>query len=146
MSLSLAATVLLLRGGDSGLEVFMVKRHQDMGFASGALVFPGGKLDPADGDEAHIEFCTGGDILAPDERGMRVCAIRETFEESGILLAHDGDGSELVSGDRAEKLQNRYRDKLNAGEMSIWEMARAEGLRLACESLIPYAHWITPEG
>ncbi|MDP6430237.1 MAG: NUDIX domain-containing protein [Rhodospirillales bacterium] len=145
MSLSLAATVLMLRDTEAGLEVFMVKRHKKMGFAGGALVFPGGRLDDADGDESHIRFCTGGEHLSPDERALRVCAIRETFEESGVLLAHDGDASELLSGGRAEDLQARYRDKLNAGETGIWEMAAAENLKLACESLTPFAHWITPE-
>lgn len=145
-SMSLAATVLLLRETEAGPEVFMIKRHQKMGFAAGALVFPGGRLDEADGDEGRIHLCTGGETLSAEERAMRVCAIRETFEESGILLAHDGDAPELVSGARARDLQDRYRDKLNEGEASIWGMAAAENLKLACESLTPFAHWITPAG
>ncbi len=145
-TMSLAATVLVLRDTEAGPEVFMIKRHQKMGFAAGALVFPGGRLDEADGDESRIQFCTGGGTLSADERAMRVCAIRETFEESGILLAHGGDAPELVSGERARGLQDRYRDKLNKGEASIWEMAAAENLKLACESLTPFGHWITPVG
>ncbi|MBT4750486.1 MAG: NUDIX domain-containing protein [Rhodospirillaceae bacterium] len=142
----LAATVLMLRDTEAGPEVFMIKRHQKMGFAAGALVFPGGRLDVADGDESRIRLCTGGDSLGADERAMRVCAIRETFEESGVLLAHDGDAPDLVSGERARGLQDRYRDKLNEGETSIWEIAAAENLKLACENLIPFGHWITPAG
>jgi 8-oxo-dGTP pyrophosphatase MutT (NUDIX family) len=143
---SLAATVLMLRDTEAGPEVFMIKRHQKMGFAGGALVFPGGRLDQADGDESRLRFCTGGDTLDAAERAMRVCAIRETFEESGILLAHDGDAPELLSGERARELQARYRDKMNRGETGIWDMAAAENLKLACGNLTPFAHWITPEG
>ena len=99
-SLSLAATVLMLRDTRAGLEVFMIKRHQKMGFAAGALVFPGGSLDQADADASRIPLCAGGDNLAAGERAMRVCAIRETFEESGILLAHDGDEKALVERKR----------------------------------------------
>ena len=145
-TLSLAATVLMLRDTEAGPEVFMIKRHQKMGFAAGALVFPGGRLDQADGDESCLRFCTGGDTLDAAERAMRVCAIRETFEESGILLAHDGDAPELLSGERARELQARYRDKMNRGETGIWDMAAAENLKLACGNLTPFAHWITPEG
>jgi len=141
----LAATVLMLRDTEAGPEVFMIKRHQEMGFAAGALVFPGGRLDEADGDERRIQLCAGGETLRAAERAMRVCAIRETFEESGVLLAHVGDAPDLVSGERARDLQQRYRDNLNAGETSIWEMAAAENLKLACASLTPFAHWITPE-
>ena len=143
-SMSLAATVLMLRDTGAGPEVFMIKRHQKMGFAAGALVFPGGRLDQADGDASRVPLCSDGDSIGASERAMRVCAIRETFEESGILLAHDDDEKALVSGARARDLQDRYRDKLNAGETNIWEMAAAENLKLACESLAPFAHWITP--
>jgi len=143
---SLAATVLMLRDTEVGPEVFMIKRHQNMNFAAGALVFPGGRLDQADGDESRLQYCTGASHLSAQERALRVCAIRETFEESGILLAHDGDAPEFLSGDRVRDLQAQYRDKLNQGDINIWDIASAENLKLACENLTLFAHWITPEG
>src|SRR5690606_18604027 len=91
----LSATILLLRDGAQGLEVFMVVRHQQIDFASGALVFPGGKLAAGDRDPRAHARCDGVDGLPPDEIALRISAIREAFEESGILLARRGDGSAL---------------------------------------------------
>src|SRR5260221_14786458 len=77
-----AATVLLLRDGAAGLEVFMVVRHYAIDFASGALVFPGGSVDPGDHDlAAQVGRCAAG------ATALHVAAIRETFEECGVLLA-----------------------------------------------------------
>jgi 8-oxo-dGTP pyrophosphatase MutT (NUDIX family) len=80
-----AATLLLLRDGAAGLEVLMTARHEESGFAAGALVFPGGKLD--DADAALRPYCAGAKALDDAALGFRVAAIRETFEECGILLA-----------------------------------------------------------
>ena len=77
----LAATVLLVRDGPEGLQVFMVVRHQKIDFASGALVFPGGKVDPPDWDGA------GGD----EDKAARAAALRETEEECGVRLASADD-------------------------------------------------------
>jgi len=82
-----SATIMLLRDGDTGLEVFMVKRHHQIDFASGALVFPGGKLAAGDRDPALRALCDGAEALTDDELALRAGAIREAFEESGILLA-----------------------------------------------------------
>src|SRR5271154_5008365 len=82
-----AATVLLVRDGPRGLQVFMVVRHHKIDFASGALVFPGGKVE----DDDHL--LAGGDI----ELASRVAAIRETFEECGVLLARPRGGGALVA-------------------------------------------------
>ncbi len=82
-----AATVLLVRDAPSGLEVFMAERHRGSAFAQGALVFPGGRAEPADGDPAVHARCAGTEGLTRDQITLRVAAIRETFEESGVLLA-----------------------------------------------------------
>lgn len=137
-----AATILMLRDGAEGLEVFMVVRHHQIDFASGALVFPGGKADPQDFDPAlvaHIEGCTADE----DMRAIQVSAIREAFEECGILLAHDTGGSGLVSGARLAELEP-YRTTLHDGSVSMREFLERERLTLACGHLTHFAHWVTP--
>ncbi len=139
---NLSATVLLLRDGGNGLEVFMVERHRKIDFASGALVFPGGKLDPADAALARARPANG---LSPEETAFRLCGIRETFEEAGILLARDEAGGPLVGGRRLDRLQDRYRAKLHANEISLGDIQAAEGIHYACDHMTPFAHWITPK-
>src|SRR4051812_12468994 len=88
-----ASTLLLLRDskspdGQGELEVFMMVRHHQIEFNSGALVFPGGSVDPGDADiAARRELYSGGEGLDAQALAFRIAAIRETFEESGILLA-----------------------------------------------------------
>ena len=114
-----AATVLLVRDGAEGLQVFMVVRHHKIDFASGALVFPGGKVEPED------HALAGGDA----ETAFRVAAIRETYEECGVLLARARDGGERV---------------LSADPRPFRERLEAEKLEPALDALTPFAHWITP--
>ncbi len=138
-----AATILLLRDGVPGLEVFMVKRHHQIDFVAGALVFPGGKLEKGDSDPAldeHIDCA--GDWTAP-MRALGAGAIREAFEESGILLARDARTGELVPAARLEELQP-YRHLLEKREAVLAEVLAKEKLRLALDLLVPFAHWITP--
>jgi 8-oxo-dGTP pyrophosphatase MutT (NUDIX family) len=146
-----AATVLLLRdrarGG--GLEVFMVERHREIEFAGGATVFPGGKVHPSDGSSSLHERCRGGGGLKATALAVRVAAIRESFEECGILLARPSaprGGDALVSADRLADLWKRYRAALARHELSMGELVAKEDLELACDLLVPFAHWITPEG
>ena len=82
-----AATIMLLRDGAPGLEVFMVVRHHQIDFASGALVFPGGKLDEGDKSSSIRARCDGADGVSDAELAIQVAAIREAFEECGVLLA-----------------------------------------------------------
>ncbi|MSO90102.1 MAG: NUDIX hydrolase [Acetobacteraceae bacterium] len=126
-----AATVLLLRDGPGGLEVFMVVRHDAIAFAGGALVFPGGRVDDAD----H-EFSSIG--------AFHVAAIRETFEECGVLLARPHGGANLVPADRAFAIEAKWRATLCAAEIDFATILAAEKLSLAADLLIPFAHWITP--
>lgn len=138
-----AATILLLRDGAQGLEVFMVVRHHQIDFASGALVFPGGKVDHGDMAAEVRAHCHGADGLDDDLLAMRVGAIREAFEECGVLLARPRGSDQLVDGARLASLAP-YRDRLNNGELEIGSFLTSEDLILACDMLTPYAHWITP--
>ncbi|WP_119418223.1 NUDIX hydrolase [Desertibaculum subflavum] len=141
-----SATVLLLRDAADGLEVFMVKRHHQIDFASGALVFPGGKLEKSDADPALRAMTTGGEGLDDLTLSLRIAAIRESFEECGILLARPKGSSALLAGAEAEAVESRWRAKLNANTATMTEMAAAEGLSLAVDTMVPFAHWITPVG
>ena len=138
-----AATVMMLRDSAAGIEVFMVVRHHQIDFASGALVFPGGKTDQADADPAliaHLDGCADTD----DMRAIQVSCIREAFEECGVLLARPAGSQALISGERLAELEP-YRDRLHKSELTILEFLEREQLRLACDQLIHFAHWVTPE-
>ena len=141
----LAATVLLVRDGDAGLEVFMVVRHRQIEFASGALVFPGGSAEPADFTlAAGLDRC--GLPFADDERlcALRVAAVRETFEECGVLLARPragksaGRAKDLVGGVRVAELVQK------AASATFADLLESEDLEPAIDLLTPFAHWITP--
>lgn len=138
-----SSTVLLLRDGPQGMEVFMVVRHHEIDFASGALVFPGGKLAAGDSDPEAVARCTGLAGVAPNEAALRISAIREAFEECGVLLARELGADKLIGRKRLRQLQH-YRAALDKGEIGIAQMLRDETLELACETLVPFAHWITP--
>jgi len=140
-----AATLLLVRDGPTGLEVFMVKRHHEIDFMPGAMVFPGGKLDPGDSDPALRPLCAGVDDVSDADLAMRVGAIREAFEECGVLLARERGAAELVDAARLTALETRYRDALQDESVSLVEMLEGERLVLACDRLEHFAHWITPE-
>ncbi len=128
-----ASTILLLRDDAAvGLEVFMVERHHKMGFAAAARVFPGGRVDDTD---TSLADCA--------ENAFRVAAIRETFEESGILLARPHGSSSLIASDHLKTLQPA-RPAVNAGEIKFEDLLKGENLTLATELLVPFAHWITP--
>jgi len=86
-----AATIMLLRDSPGGVEVFMVKRHHQIDFVAGALVFPGGRVDKGDSEAALRDHTDGGEEWTDVMRAMGAAAIREAFDESGILLARDVD-------------------------------------------------------
>jgi 8-oxo-dGTP pyrophosphatase MutT (NUDIX family) len=138
-----SSTLLLLRDGLAGLEVFMVKRHHQIDFASGALVFPGGKVDPHDREPGVRAHSDGAEGLDDDRLSLAACAIREGFEESGILLARDTGTPSLVDGARAAALAP-WREPLNASQTGLAAFLATERLRLAVDTLVPFAHWITP--
>jgi 8-oxo-dGTP pyrophosphatase MutT (NUDIX family) len=129
-----AATLILLRDGARGLETLMIERHTGLSFAPGALVFPGGCLS---GDD----HAGGGD----GDLTLRVAAIRECFEECGILLARGRDDSAPLDADRGSVLAERYRRRLLDGELDFSAMLTSEGLVAADDLLEPFGHWVTPE-
>src|SRR5215475_4300391 len=98
-----ASTVLLLRDSAAKeIEVFMMVRHHEIEFNSGALVFPGGSVDKNDREiAANPGLYTGGEGLDEAALSFRIAAIRETFEESGILLARPKGSTQLVDARRA---------------------------------------------
>lgn len=138
-----SATILLLRDGAGGIEVFMVKRHHQIDFASGALVFPGGKVDELDRDQALRTHTDGAANLDDLRLSLMACAIREGFEESGILLARKPGTSTYVDAATSSRLSD-WRPKLNNGDVGLAEFLTKENLRLAGDALIPFAHWVTP--
>jgi 8-oxo-dGTP pyrophosphatase MutT (NUDIX family) len=142
-SARLAATAVILRDSSEGIEAFMVVRHRAIEFASGALVFPGGKVDAQDADAAWAELAPAR--LSSGQRALRVAAAREAFEEAGLVLARRPGSQTLLPALDALRL-DRYRKPLIRGETTFYALLRREGLTLASELMIPFAHWITPEG
>jgi 8-oxo-dGTP pyrophosphatase MutT (NUDIX family) len=138
-----AATILLVRDGDAGLEVFMVKRHHEMDFGGGALVFPGGKTARDDYDPALVALADGAADWSPEFRAVAAAAIREAFEEAGVLLARDATSGEIIGTERLAAL-DLFREELEQGRIGLLDFLRRENLRLACDQLVPFAHWITP--
>ncbi|VIO75940.1 NUDIX hydrolase [Bradyrhizobium ivorense] len=144
-----ASTVLLLRDGTTSaeIEIFMMVRHHQIEFNSGALVFPGGSVDKNDNEiAASPALYSGGEGLDADALGFRIAGVRETFEESGILLARPKGSSELIDARRADELALAHRSALNEGKITFQTILTDNGLVLALDALVPYAHWITPEG
>jgi len=144
-----ATTVLLLRPsqpGDAGspLEVFMVVRHHQIDSFSGALVFPGGKLEEADGAPSLRARCGGADKIDDAELKFRVAGVREAFEECGVLPARKRGQRALIGAADLKGIEERWRAKLAKDEASIVDMVEAEDLEIATELMTPYAHWITP--
>ncbi len=134
-----ASTVLLVRDGVDGMEVFMVVRHHQIDFASGALVFPGGSLDPDDfAIAADPARHSGAGDLDEQARAFRIGALRETFEECGVLLARPRGSQALVDGRRVDAISKKAEGR------KFSELMAAEDLVLALDLLTPYAHWITP--
>ncbi|HAK62957.1 MAG TPA: NUDIX hydrolase [Alphaproteobacteria bacterium] len=138
-----AATLMLIRDSADGLEVFMVERHHQIDFATGALVFPGGKIDKADFDPGLRARCENAAHYSELELALRVGGIREAFEECGVLLAHDAGGSGLVNAGRLRDLEH-YRKELVDCQITMLEFLTKENLILLPQNLVPFAHWITP--
>ena len=145
-----ASTILLLR--DSAvtrgeIEVFMMVRHYEIDFSSGALVFPGGSVDKGDQEIiANPALYAGGEGLDASALSFRIAAIRETFEESGILLARVSGSNRLVDARHASEIEAAHRAALCEGKTTFSQILADNGLLLALDELVPYAHWITPEG
>lgn len=148
-----AATVILLRQGagpGTGVEAFLLRRTAELEFAPGACVFPGGSVDERDADPgigwagpAPEDFAAQLDVAPERARALVCAAIRETFEESGVLLAGPaGNGAGLVSNSAALAAD---RHALLTGTATLGEVLGRRGLVLRTDLLTPWARWITPE-
>ena len=145
-----AATVMLLRDSPAGrLEVYMLRRQASMAFAAGAMVFPGGSVDPRDADEqlgwAGPDAAEWGRIFdAPPElaRALVCAAVRETFEESGVLLA--GPSVDSVVEDTTSDEWEADRLALLDRSVSLAGLLNRRGLILRADLLRPWSRWITP--
>ncbi len=149
-----AALVVPVRQGPSGPEVFMMQRDPRAAFVPGVYVFPGGAVDAADGADALSACLMGRDAqgacerLALTENGLAywVAAVRECFEESGLLLARHTDGRwPQAQGERTRRWLE-LRHQLHAGEISLADVCRELDVRLALDHLHYLSHWITPRG
>jgi 8-oxo-dGTP pyrophosphatase MutT (NUDIX family) len=138
-----ASTVIILREAGAGLETFLLCRHQRSGFMGGAHVFPGGKVDPSDKEpswrarvDRPIEYITAqlGETDTEVGLGLLVAAVRETFEEAGVLLANTAEGVDLSA----------TRRRLHDGT-SFPELANDIDMKIDSLALTPYARWITPK-
>ncbi|WP_284116797.1 NUDIX hydrolase [Streptomyces fragilis] len=145
-----AATVMLLRDTDQGPVVHMLRRRASMAFAGGAYAYPGGGVDPRDDDRqvrwAGPSLAAWADRLGVDEPAAQaiVCAaVRETFEEAGVLLA--GPTEDTVVGDTTGEDWERDRAALAGHQLSFAEFLDRRGLVLRSDLLGAWARWITPE-
>jgi len=150
-----AATVMLVRDDEAGaLEVFMLRRNLQSDFVGGAYVFPGGGVDDHDRYSDLEAVCEGrSDAAASGQLGIDsgglafwVAAIRESFEEAGVLLAYDGDDLVRFDDPATEARFAAHRTAVDGGERRLVDVCRAEGLRLAVDTMYYFSHWITPEG
>lgn len=181
----LASSLLLVRDGAQGLELFLLARHPATAFAPGALVYPGGAVDESDRNPALRQRAQGVEEIDDEGLALRIAAIREAFEEGGVLLARprrsgadagmaaspepgaggtatppatppgagpDTAGSPdpdaaggLLGGERVEAIRRRFASRLAGHSLDMAELAEAENLVFACDRLVPFAHWITPE-
>ncbi len=144
-----AATIVVVRDGDDGIEAYLMRRQTSMAFAAGMYVFPGGGL--MESDVAHDVPWVGPDASewgrrfrcdASLARGLVVAAVRETFEETGILLA--GPDAETVVSDTSGDDMEAARGALEEGELAFADFLRDQGLVLRADLVGAWAHWITP--
>jgi len=146
-----AASLILLRDGERGLEVLMLRRaERDGDMRSGVTVFPGGVLDPRD-REAHGRVHGADDATLSARLGLpeggldyAIAAVRETFEEVGLLIAREADGRPVTPA-RAQALAP-WRDRLHRNEASVPMLCDAAGLTLDLSGLVYHSHWLTPPG
>jgi 8-oxo-dGTP pyrophosphatase MutT (NUDIX family) len=156
-----AATVVLLRpspgqkaarafGGALGFEVYAIRRAATMAFASGMYAFPGGSVDPTDSD-AHVAWIGptprqwGERLKLPRGAAQAVvcAAVREVFEEAGVLLA--GSGPTAVVGDVGGEEWEQIRQALVARRQSLTGALAAQHLAVRSDLLVPWSRWITPD-
>lgn len=119
-----AASILLVRDSEQGLEVLMMERAKTMRFAPGAFVFPGGKIDARDGNPAVWEGLTNGDAAA-EGAAFRIGVLRELYEEAAVALTVEASSLDP--------------------DLEFSAALTAEGACLNIADIVPFAHWVTPE-
>ena len=154
-----AATLILMRDVNrarTGIEILLVRRHSKSSFMPGAYVFPGGAVETADYTTQAERVCDGlsfeqaqgiiPDASPPEKAlGFFVAAIRETFEEAGILLANREATNVIAFSEEGKARFTGYRRQVRKDPFSFVTIIEREGLKLAAENLFYFAHWITPE-
>jgi 8-oxo-dGTP pyrophosphatase MutT (NUDIX family) len=150
----LAATTIVVRARGAQPEILLLKRGEHARFMPNAYVFAGGALDPGDESADACDLCEGLSDRCASERlklpsnGLRffIAAVREVFEECGLLLAYDSRGElvDLTSWDESRLQELRL--QLSAGQLSLAALCKAQGWRLAVDRLAFFSHWITPPG
>lgn len=138
-----AATLVLVRDGPGGLQTLMIVRHQEVAFAQGAAVFPGGKVAPSDSSPDLQDHLPAALACSKEEAALRVAAVRETFEESGLLLARSK--GHLLDEKALADIGVRWHTRVRESTEGFLAMVQGEGLELAVDLLHPFAHWVTPE-
>ncbi len=156
-----AATVLLLRGAPGGMEVLLMRRTRSAGFVPGAYVFPGGRVDRDDGDEAALERLDSlsgraaadrlggsvpveGNAEATPSIAYYMAALREAFEETGILVARRADGSPVPTAAEDASV-DVVRNEVMDDRVTFAEALEALGARIDGSAVAYMAHWVTPE-
>ncbi|OGB25561.1 MAG: hypothetical protein A3I66_23250 [Burkholderiales bacterium RIFCSPLOWO2_02_FULL_57_36] len=149
-----AATLVLVRDAEHGMEVFMMQRTHQAAFVPGGYVFPGGALDATDHSPCFGAHCMSLDdrgasrLLGMEQEGLAywVAAIRECFEESGLLFAYGKDGALIdLTGPRGAAF-SAFRQRVAAGELAFDALCDAHDLTLALDRIAYFGHWITPMG
>lgn len=149
-----AATIVVVRDGESGVEAYLMRRQSSMAFAAGFYVFPGGGVHDTDWPQANDSGVASIPWIGPDPEvwaqrwrtepdrahALVVAAVRETFEETGILLA--GSDAESVVSDTTDL--EWARDALEARELEFGQFLRDNGWSLRADLVGAWAHWITP--
>jgi len=149
-----AATLILVRDASHGMEVLLAKRTHLANFAGGAHVFPGGAVDKADASPELATFASGIDDAEASKRlgieegglGYWIAAIRECFEEAGLLFAHAHDDVLVDIDGHAASHFDTARKSLAAGEATLLHLLQSNNLRLATDRLHYFSHWITQAG
>lgn len=148
-----AATIVLMRDSNEGLEILLMRRNRNSGFVPGAYVFPGGRVDRSDGESASATLVDG---LTPEQSAQRLAlkdpfgamayymaALREAFEETGILVGVLPDGSSPPTAADDEAV-DAVRDRLMGDELRFSDVLTELNCRVAGDAIEYIAHWITP--
>ncbi|MGA2828882.1 MAG: NUDIX hydrolase [Streptosporangiaceae bacterium] len=145
-----AATVMLVRSAGPDAEVYMLRRQRSMAFAPGAYVFPGGSVDESDTEGGHgwagplpDQFAAALGLPAAGAQALIRAAVRETFEECGVLLA--GPSADAALGDTSGDDWEADRRALADRSLSLAELLVRRDLMLRSDLLFPWSRWITPK-